>query len=124
VAIDFLAWCAAQAQDRGKRAVLVVWDKASWHDSPIVRSGARQHNRQVKQAGRGVRLIVCSRPCKSPWLNPIEPKWRHGKRKGAEPGRLLAAAELVDRVCAVYGCPHEPHLIQPKNETRTAKTAA
>ena len=124
VTIDFLAWCAAQAQDRGKRAVLLVWDNASWHDSQIVRSWVRQHNRQVRQAGRGVRLIICYLPSKSPWLNPIEPKWLHGKRKVAEPDRLLTAAELVDRVCAVYGCPHEPHLIQPKNDTRTSKKAA
>jgi hypothetical protein len=31
---------------------------------------------------------------------------------------------LADRVCAVYGCPHAPHLIQPKKQTTTAKTAA
>src|SRR5437763_4781073 len=29
VTIDFLAWCAARAQERGKRAVLVIWDNAS-----------------------------------------------------------------------------------------------
>jgi transposase len=124
VTIDFLTWCATQAQSQGKRAVLLIWDNASWHASQIVRSWVRQHNRQVKQAGDGVRLIVCSLPIKSPWLNPIEPKWLHGKRKVLEPDRLLTTAERVERVCAVYRCPHEPHLIQPKNEPRTSKKAA
>src|SRR5947208_9145334 len=36
--IDFLTWCAAHALRQGKRAVLLVWDNASWHDSQIVRS--------------------------------------------------------------------------------------
>jgi len=124
VTIDFLDWCATQAAAQGKRAVLLVWDNASWHDSQIVRSWVRAHNRQVKRTGHGVRLLVCYLPIKSPWLNPIEPKWLHGKRKVLEPDRLLATAELADRVCAVYGCSHEPHLIQPKKETSTSKKAA
>ena len=120
VTIDFLAWCAARAQERGKRAVLVIWDNASWHDSQIVRNWVRQHNRQVKRAGQGVRLISALLPSKSPWLNPIEPKWLHGKRKVMEPDRLLASAELVERVCAVYGCPHEAHLVTPPPATKRA----
>jgi transposase len=122
--IDFLTWCLAQALSRGKRAVLLVWDNASWHESGIVRAWVHAHNQQVKRSGHGVRLILSFLPSKSPWLNPIEPKWLHGKRKVLEPDRLLAAADLADRVCAVYGCPHEPHLIQPKKETRTSKKAA
>ena len=53
VTIDFLLWCAARAQERGKQAVLLIWDNASWHDSQIVRSWVRRHNRAVKQAGTG-----------------------------------------------------------------------
>src|SRR5437764_954591 len=120
VTIDFLRWCTVRAQERGKRAVLLVWDNASWHDSQIVRSWLRQHNRQVKQSGHGVRLIVCYLPTKSPWLNPIEPKWLHGQRKVLEPARLLTTAEVVERVCAVYGCPHEPHLVSPPTTTKKA----
>jgi len=120
VTIDFLAWCAARAQERGKRAVLVIWDNASWHDSQIVRTWVRQHNRQVKLSGQGARLISALLPSKSPWLNPIEPKWLHGKRKVMEPDRLLASAELVERVCAVYGCPHEAHLMTPPPATKRA----
>jgi transposase len=122
--IDFLTWCLARAQERGKRAVLVVWDNASWHDSQVVRQWVRQHNRRVKQAGHGVRLITCYLPTKSPWLNPIEPKWLHGKKRVAEPARLLSASELEDRVCAAFGCAREPHLIQPHTDTHKSKKAA
>jgi transposase len=122
VTIAFLAWCAAQAAALGKRAVLVVWDNASWHESQIVRTWLRAHNRQVKRAGRGVRLLVCFLPVKSPWLNPIEPKWLAGKRRICEPDRLLPAAELAGRVCATYNCPHYPHLIQPPPKEAKAKS--
>jgi hypothetical protein len=91
VTIAFLAWWAQRAQEHGKRAVLLIWDNASWHDSQIVRTWVRQHNRPVKQSGQGVRLIVCYLPTKSPWLNPIEPKWLAGKKRVAEPARLLSA---------------------------------
>src|SRR5579864_9848550 len=125
VTIDCLAWCAEQAAALGKRAVLLIWDNASWHESRRVRTWLRAHNRRVKQAGQGVRLIACFLPVKSPWLNPIEPKWLHGKKRVAEPDRLLSAAELVERVCAAYDCPHYPHLIQPapkeaKNKSKKA----
>jgi transposase len=124
VTIEFLTWCAARAQERGKRAVLLVWDNASWHDSQIVRTWLRQHNRQVKVCGQGVRLIACYLPTKSPWLNPIEPKWLAGKKRVAEPARMLSAAELEDRVCTAFGCPREPHLIQPHPNAHKSKKAA
>ena len=114
VTIDFLRWCAQQAQAQGKRAVLLVWDNASWHDSQIVRTWLRAHNRQVKQTGQGVRLLACYLPVKSPWLNPIEPKWLHSKKRVAEPARLLSADELTERVCATFDCPHHPHLLAPQ----------
>jgi hypothetical protein len=116
VTIAFLEWCAAQAQAQGKRAVLLVWDNASWHDSQSVRTWLRAHNRQVKQTGQGVWLLACSLPIKSPWLNPIEPKWLHGKKRVAEPARLLTADELAERVCAAFACSHHPHLVAPRTE--------
>ena len=120
VTIDVLAWCATQAAAQGKRAILLVWDNASWHDSQIVRAWLRQHNCQVTRSGCGVRLVVCALPVKSPWLNPIEPKWLHAKRKVVEPARLLNLTELTTRVYAVYGCPHEPHLMSPPKATKKA----
>jgi DDE superfamily endonuclease len=63
VTIDFLAWCSARAAAHGFTALLVIWDNASWH------------RQQVKQGAVGARLVVCPLPSKSPWLNPIAPKW-------------------------------------------------
>jgi hypothetical protein len=121
VTIDFLAWCAAQVATLGKRALLLVWDNASWHESQIVRRWLRAYNRQVKQAGHGVRLLVSFLPVKSPWLNPIEPKWLHGKKRVAEPASVLSAAVLTDRVCAAFACPHHPHLIAPPKPVKPTK---
>jgi transposase len=111
---QFLAWCSNRLAQQGKRALLLVWDNASWHKSQIVRTWIRQHNRQVKAGGPGVRIVPCLLPSKSPWLNPIEPKWVHGKRAVLEPARVLTAQELADRVCAYYGCPHDAHLSIPE----------
>jgi hypothetical protein len=113
VIITFLAWCAAQAAALGKRAVLLIWDNASFHESRIVRRRLREHNRQVPQTGQRVRLLVCCLHVKSPWLNPIEPKWLHGKKRTAEPDRLRSAAEPAELVCTAYDCPHHLHLVQP-----------
>jgi hypothetical protein len=43
-------------------------------------------------------MLVCRLPSKSPWLNPIEPKWAHGKRAIVEPARKLTAAKLKQRL--------------------------
>jgi transposase len=110
----YLAWCCAKLRALGKRALLLVWDNAGWHVSRAVRAWIRDHNRRVKQAGSGVRIVNCYLPTKSPWLNPIEPKWLHGKRRVVEPARLLTADELIRRVCAAFGCPQEEHLAIPQ----------
>jgi hypothetical protein len=95
----------------GLTAVLLIWDNASWHISHEVRTWLRQHNRRVKQMGQGVRIVTCRLPSKSPWLNPIEPKWVHGKRAIVEPDRLLRAREIRERVYAYYGCAEEAHQV-------------
>ncbi|MDP9350319.1 MAG: transposase, partial [Chloroflexota bacterium] len=94
-------------------ALLLVWDNASWHTSRMAREWIERHNRNVKAEGKGVRILACLMPRKSPWLNPIEPKWVHTKRKIVEPDRLLSAEELADRVCAALSCKHEDHLPIP-----------
>jgi transposase len=109
VTTRYLAWCCARLEAVGKEALLLVWDNASWHVSRAVRTWIRAHNREAKEHG-GVRIIAGYLPSKSPWLNPIEPKWAHGKRRVVEPARVLTAHELADRVCAAFGCAHEPHL--------------
>lgn len=80
VTCDFLSWCSARLAAQGVKGLFLVWDNASWHKSQHVRSWLRAHNREVKRSGQGVRIIPCLLPSKSPWLNPIEPKWVHGKR--------------------------------------------
>lgn len=111
ITTSFLAdWCDRLAA-RGKRALLVVWDNASWHISKAVTTWLRDHNQTVKREGRGVRIIACQLPVKAPWLNPIEPKWVHGKRAVVEPARLLTAAELEERICTHFGCQSQDHLI-------------
>lgn len=113
--IPFLTWCLGELAQAGKSALLLVWDNASWHISRAVRDWIKAHNRAVKQTGQGVRLVICRLPSKSPWLNRIEPRWTHGKRRVVEPARLLSAQELMDRVYDAYGCPHLPLLPMPQS---------
>jgi hypothetical protein len=124
VTVAFLTWCAEQAAALGKQAILLVWDNASWHVSRTVRTWLRAHNRQVKATGQGVRFLVACLPVKSPWLNPIEPKWLHGKKRVVEPTRLLPADELADRVCRTFACPHHPHLPMPPKPERASSAAS
>ena len=100
----FLAWVCTTLAAQGKTALLLVWDNAGWHVSRAVRDWIKTHNREARQAG-GVRIVACRLPSKSPWLNPIEPKWAHGKRAVAEPaGPPLDAETLKARICDYYGC--------------------
>jgi transposase len=114
VTIDFLIWCCDRLAAQGVTAFLLIWDNASWHKSQAVRTWIRSHNQMVKQTGQGLRILPCLLPTKSPWLNPIEPKWVHGKRAVSEPDRILSADELEARVCIYYGCVREAHLIMPE----------
>ncbi len=107
---DFLAWCSTKLAAQGISGLLLIWDNASWHKSQAVRTWIRIHNRTVKRTGQGVRIVVCLLPSQRPWLNPIEPKWVHGKRAVVEPDRLLSAQELEQQVCASFDCALEEHL--------------
>ncbi len=111
---QFLQWGCEQVQAQRKTAWLLIWDNASWHVSKLVRTWIRAHNAQVKAEGKGVRILPCFLPTKSPWLNPIEPKWVHGKRAVVEPDGLLSAQQLAERVCSHFGCSYEPHLVIPE----------
>ena len=100
ITTQFLAWCCTQLQAQGKTNWLLIWDNASFHVSKLVRTWIREHNRLIKQAGTRVRILPCFLPTKSPWLNPIEPKWVHAKRKVVERDGLLTAKQLAQRVCS------------------------
>jgi transposase len=114
VTTPFLAWCTEKLAAAGKTALLLVWDNASWHVSREVAAWIAAHNRRVKAGAAAVRIVACPLPSKSPWLNPIEPKWAHGKRRVVEPTRLLTAAELETRVYAALGADHADHLTMPE----------
>ncbi len=114
---QFLHWLTQQVAQQGKRVLVLVWDNASWHVSHRVRAWIRDHNRFVKLRGQGVRLLVCLLPVKSPWLNPIEPKWVHGKRAIVDPAALVTADELQRRICAYYQCARLPALAIPPDVT-------
>jgi hypothetical protein len=113
VTTPFLAWCCERVAAQGAATLVLIWDNAGWHSSGAVRRWLRDHNQRAHRQG-GVRIIPCPLPTKSPWLNPIEPKWVHGKRRVVEPARLLSARELESRVCAALGCPVCAHLAIPQ----------
>lgn len=93
VTCNSLAWVAERLAQDGTKALVLIWDNASWHRSKIVHKWLKAHNQRVKRTAS-----------KSPWLNPIAPRWVHGKRAMMEPTRLLAAQELIERICTYYGC--------------------
>jgi len=110
---QFLAWCCDRLAAAGTTTLVLVWDNAAWHVSRAIRRWLRAHNQRAHRAG-GVRIVPCWLPTRSPWLNPIEPKWVHGKRKVLEADRVLTARELAERVCEVFACPDEDHLTIPQ----------
>ena len=112
ITTQFLTWGAAQAAARGLTTLLWIWDNASWHLSRAVRLAIRAHNQMAHRTG-GVKIVPCWLPIKSPWLNPIEPKWTHGKRRVVEPARLLTTAELEARVYAALNAVPAAHLAMP-----------
>lgn len=103
----FLAWCCEKLQALGKSVLVLFWDHASWHISQAMQHWIRVHNQMVKKDGQGVRILKCLLPKKSPWLNPIEPMWIHGKRRIVEPDCVLSPQEIVERVCTTFGNPVE-----------------
>lgn len=109
----FLGWVCRELAAEGKRVFVLVWDNAARHVSRRVQGWIERHNRRVRRAKAGCRIRVCGLPVKAPWLNPIEPKWVHGKRAIVEPDRKLSAEEVRQRVCDYYGCKTQPPLAKP-----------
>jgi transposase len=114
VTIPFLAWCLEQVAATGKTALLLVWDNATWHRSQAVRTWIAAHNAAVRAGETAVRIVPCPLPTQSPWLNPIEPLWVHGKRRIIEPARLLSLSELETRVCTALDVAQTDHLVMPE----------
>jgi hypothetical protein len=97
----FIIGLLALARQEGKRVVLIIWDNASWHKSRDLRAWMRAYNRAAKAAGEP-RLLTHLLPVKSPWLNPIEPRWVHTKRSVCEPDGPLTPGELQRRICVHF----------------------
>jgi hypothetical protein len=115
VTTTFLEWICRRLKAQGKRVWALVWDRASWHTSRETQHWIEAHNQKVKRTGEGVRILSCLLPSKSPWLNPIEPKWLHGKRAVVKAEGVLTVKEVIDRVHAYYGCEPLPHIVQSIN---------
>jgi transposase len=114
IPLQFLEWSCQCLAQRGKTHWLLIWDHAPWHISKTVRTWIREHNVQVKQSGKALHILPLRLPEQSPWLNPIEAKWVHGKRNVVEPTGLLSAPQLAERLCTYFGCAYEPHLVVPE----------
>lgn len=69
--IAFLEQLMHHWTHKGKRFIVLLWDKASWHTSRRTRNWIRAYNRRAKRENR-TRLIVCPLPTRSPWLMPLE----------------------------------------------------
>ena len=113
--IKYLRWVCSKVHQSRKRVLVMFWDHAPWHISKETMDWVHTYNCQVKQSGKGVRLLICFLPKKSPWLNSIEPMWIHAKRKIVEPDRKLSAKEVVSRVCSVFANPVLPFLRKSEN---------
>jgi transposase len=109
ITIQFLQWIVQELEKEGKKAMFLIWDNATWHKSKMVLKWLKANNRKAKE-NRGVRIIRCQLPSKSPWLNPIEPHWRHGKRAICEPNGELTKEMIEQRVSDYFGSEQLPRL--------------
>jgi hypothetical protein len=80
VTVQFLEALMAYWTKKGKRFIVLFWDKASWHTSKKTQTWIRSYNRRAKREGL-TRLIVCHLPTRSPWLMPLEPIFGWVKRQ-------------------------------------------
>ena len=78
--VQFLEALMAYWTKKGKRFLVLFWDKASWHTSKRTQAWIRSYNRRAKREGL-TRLIVCQLPTRSPWLMPLEPIFGWVKRQ-------------------------------------------
>jgi hypothetical protein len=69
--IPFLETITTHYATQGKRFIVLLWDKASWHTSNKTRQWIGAYNRKARQTGLP-RLLVCYHPTRSPWLMPLE----------------------------------------------------
>jgi hypothetical protein len=80
----FVIGLLSVARQESKRVLVIMWDNASWPKSKDIRRWIRAYNPAARETDEP-RLIVHWPPTKSPWLNPIEPRWVHAKRGFVNP---------------------------------------
>ncbi len=97
----FIMGLLAVARQEKIRVVVMIWDQATWHKSKRLRQWIRSYNLEAKKIAQP-RLLTFLLPRKSPWLNPIEPRWVHAKRKTCQPDGDLTAYELKQRLAAHF----------------------
>lgn len=101
--IDYLQRLLALACSRPKHYLVVIGDHARWHLARQVRAWLKYYKQQATATG-DVHLLVCPLPSKSPWLNPIEPRWPHPKRQTLEPSpEPLPPHPLRQRLFQYFG---------------------
>ena len=57
ITTQFLEWSCRRLEELGKKALVLVWDNASWHISKFVKKWIAAHNRRVKESDSGVRIV-------------------------------------------------------------------
>lgn len=97
----FIIGLLAIARAEGKSVLVILWDNATWHKSHPLRAWIHAYNRAAKLLYQP-RLLTFRLPIKSPWLNPIEPRWIHAKRSVCQPHGTLSPALLRARLCAHF----------------------
>ena len=112
----FIIQLLAVTRQLGRKVLVLIWDNAPWHTSRRIRQWIHWYNQAAKYTG-DVRLLVFWLPKKSPWLNPIEPRWGHAKKHVCEPSGILAMPELKRRICAYFQTEPLAHLFKPSVPT-------
>ena len=69
--ITYLEALMAHWTQKGKRFIVLFWDRASFHTSHRIRRWIRVYNRRAKEEGC-TRLFPFWLPSRSPWLMPLE----------------------------------------------------
>lgn len=69
--ITYLEALMTHWTEKGKRFIVLFWDRASFHTSHRVRRWIRDYNGRAKKEGL-TRLVPFWLPARSPWLMPLE----------------------------------------------------
>lgn len=99
---QFIMGLLEVARQENKAVLVLIWDQASWHTSKRIQCWIRAYNQVAKQEGEP-RLLTYFLPRRSPWLNPIEPRWIHVKRAVCEPDGYLTLYDLRERIVNYFG---------------------